>query len=695
MKSTTLRLAVLIVCALFQVHVLAEYPTNYANVDVSRWKCLLCEFDTYSGATGRLSVASVHTTDDADRFGRNGSFEHAGTRSLVDAQMGVHGAGGWLFSANARNIGLDSNDIAFDIKNQGSLEATFRFQQYRRLTESDALTPFRLTNGQLSLGSNWQQGLQTNGFTSLPTANRLVELATTRRLLESTITVEVIPRVTLSLAHRSTSKEGVQETFRDGILQSTAIPKTIDQDSITNDIQISYRDPRLSTAWSRTRSRFDNLEPLLRWESPYRFGLLVNESANAFSHDHFSDTFDIKMSLPRNGMLRYHERRGETETQPQTLRYGLSNLIDDVEPVLLSAKRRYLSRRLQSTMALSRTLELSASHLLYEIKDLRPTDALTPAIGGLFLGPLRHLRSGDINRRESELGLNYRPNSSMRVLSRIWSNSITRESQEVEQNETRGLEVKLTQPINDRWESFTTLRSESRNASEFQSVTTNNPNTRRFHQADMTRRVGSVGMSFLSGRKNDFVSLAVDLERQDYPASILGLSANEIRGLTLGYGLQIGNRVVADGHVGSHRRFAEINGSQSLDLSMPWTYTSDNVVNSAGLKLSIEPINKFVENMLVDYTLSDGQTRMETLFDSSTSFFPDQISRHESIELRMRFGETFGITVDARIYIEKYEASDWSIDNVTQTSLSNILTMSRNNPAYDNTLVSLTLNRSF
>ena len=109
----------------------------------------------------------------------------------------------------------------------------------------------------------------------------------------------------------------------------------------------------------------------------------------------------------------------------------------------------------------------------------------------------------------------------------------------------------------------------------------------------------------------------------------------------------------------------------------------------------IEPINQFVENMLVDYTLSDGQANMESHFDSSTSFFPDQISRHESIELSVRFEETFGMTIEARIYIKKYEASDWSIDSVTQTSLPNVLTMAHDNPSYENTLFSVQVNRSF
>lgn len=695
MKRIVRKSVVLIVCALAQEAASSEYAKNYENVDISRWKCFLCEFETYHGTTGELSVASVLTTDDADRFGRNGSFERAGTRAVLNAKLGVNKSSGWMVRTSAANIGLDSSDIAIEVKHPRSLEAKFRFQQYRRLTDSDALTPFRETNGRLTLGSDWQGDWQTSGFTNLATTNRHVELATTRRLLESLVSVDVLPRVNLSLVHRSASKQGVQETFRDGFHQATGLPKIIDHEAVTNRIQLAYRDRRLNSAWSRSYSTFKNLEPLLRWENPYQVGLAQNESANAFSHEHISETIDIRVALPRNSMLRLHERRGETETDPQSLRYGLSRFLDDVAPVELFAKRDYLSQRLVIATQLRRDVELSASRLRYELKDHRPFEELTPALGGLFLGPSSTLRSGDIERHESNIGLNYRPVSGMRVVSRIWRSSLTRTHQEIDQNETRGVEMKLTQPLHRRWETFATLRRESRNASKFQDISANNPYTRRFHQSVQKNRVWSTGLRYSPQDRNDFISLAIDRERRDYPESVLGLSDTDMRGLTLAYGLQLRERINTDGFIASHRQSTAIKGSESLDLSMPWTYSSDDVVNSAGLKLSFKPFNRFVDNIHVDYTLSDGQAKLGTLFADSMTFFPNQVSRHESIDVELGFGEIYGLTVEARVYFEKHDARDWSFDNVDQTTLASVLTMARDNPSYDNTLISLSFNRSF
>lgn len=695
MKNTGLRGAtVLIVLALCHECALAQYAVNYANVDVSRWRCLLCEFEKYGGANGQLSIASVLTTNDSDRFGRHGSYERAGIRSVLNTRLGISSPSGWMVSASAANLGLDSNDIAIKIKDPRSLEATFRIQQYRRLIESEALTPFH-ENGRLTLGPAWHRDLASNDFSSLATSNRLVELATTRRLLESTVSVEVIPRIDLLLGTRSSSKEGVQETFRDGILQSTAVPKMVDQESAAHRIQVSYRSQSLNAAWSRSKSTFENNAPLLRWESPYLFGLLKNESANAFSREHTSETFDLRLSLPHNSMLRIHERHGKSKSTAQSLKYGFGSLIVDTEPIYLFAERQYQNRRLLLTTRLPRNVEVTASHLEQKFKDLRPITELTPALGGLFLTPLVAVRPGDFTRTEAEVDLNFNPISGVRVLSKIWDNSLTRTNQEIADNRTRGFEVRSALPTFGRWASFATLRSEFRDASDFQAVTRNNVHTRRFHQAEMKRRVWSGELRYRINKKDDFVSLEVDLERHDYPESVLGMSDRQFRGFTLGYALRLDDVIATNGYIASHKRFATINGSQRLDLSMPWTYSADDAVNSAGLKLTIKPINKIVDNILVDYALSDGEAALATLFNGSTSFYPVQISRQQSLNVSIRLRAIYGTMFTARVYFEAYDARDWSIDNITQTTLSNVLTLARRNIPYDNVLFSLQADRSF
>ena len=694
MNSANLRIAIPIVCAISAQFVVAEYATNYADVDVSRWQCLLCEFENHRGTAGQLTVASIRTTNDSDRFGRNGSFYRAGSRSTLNARAGINSTNGWTVSASATDVGLDSSNIAFDIRNSQSLEANVRFQQYRHLTESRALTPFLDRDGRLTLGSNWHRSVETQDFSSLATSNRVTELATTRRLLDATVSVEPLPSFELLFNHRSMSKEGTQGTFRDDIFRSTGLPRVVDQASSAQRFQVSYRGQYSITTWTRSKSTFQNNEPVLHWESPYRFGLLENESANALSHEHHSETLDIRFTLPRNSMLRIHERRGNTESMPRLLNYGFGTLIKDTQPVNVFAEREYRSRRLSLATKFSRDFEVSASYLKYELKDARPFKELTPALGGVFLTPPVVVRSGDLKRNDAEIGLSYRRKGA-RVTSRIFENSLTRANQEITNNTTRGLEATWVQPILDRWEAFSTFRRELRGASEFKAVTKNNVYTRRFHQAEMKRQVWSGGTTYRFKAGENHVSFELDAERREFPDSLLGLSDLEIRGLSLEYGLQVNDRTLLSGYIATHRRFVLIDGSQDFDLSMLWSYSAHDIVDSAGLNIKIQPYNALVDNLLFTYKLSDGEASLSTTSSESASFFPDQLSRHESIALSVGFSAVFGAEVTASVYIEDYGARDWSIDNVTQTTLPNVLSLAYDNPPYRNALFSLQIRRSF
>ena len=48
-----------------------------------------------------------------------------------------------------------------------------------------------------------------------------------------------------------------------------------------------------------------------------------------------------------------------------------------------------------------------------------------------------------------------------------------------------------------------------------------------------------------------------------------------------------------------------------------------------------------------------------------------------------------GTTITTKIYIEKYDSKDWSIDNIAQSSLEQVLTMNRDPPPYRNILLAL------
>lgn len=694
MKPADLMRLAWLALTLLSTGVSAGYVTNYSNVDVTRWKCFLCEFETHSGFSGQVSATSIRTTDDSDRFGRDGAFERAGTGSVLDARAGVS-TQGWIVSANAQNLGLDSHDMAFVANRRGKLKARLRIQQYRNLVESEALTPFRETDSGWKLPSDWQSDFQTQGFLNLGSSNQVIELARTRRMVESAIVLQVLPKLNVQFTRKASSKEGYQETYRDGFLQTTALPKRIDHDLLANQLRIAYRSDILSMAWTRSRSKFENLAPLLRWESPYQFGLSANESANAYAHKHASDTLDIKVTVSDDGMLRMHERKGKSITEPQPIRYGLSPFLDELEPVQVFAERNYRSRRMQFTKQFFDGLKFSLSRSIYQLEDFRSEDTLTPALSGLFLTPPQALRAGDIERGETEFGVKYRLRSGIAVATKLWMTELNRRDQEIDTNKIRGMDWQFELPLQNRWKALMRFQNDSRDASEFQNITTNNPRTRRFHSAERDQRRLSGEIRYFVNDSASFVAMSYDASKQDYPSSVLGMSSVENRGISLKYAASFSERVTADAHVASHQQVSQINGSQSLDLTMPWVYSSDDQVKSAGLSLSIMPTYESLRRIQFNYILSDGEICAESLFQLQEDIFPSQISRHESLDITIDAGTLLGATVETRIYVEKYDAMDRSIDEIDQATLGSVLTLGRDRPSYRNTLFALRLSKRF
>ena len=91
-------------CLISTAYGLAAYEVNYSAVDTSRWQCRLCEFENYRNTNSEFSVSSFLTTEDSDRFGRDGSFARAGMRTAFDIDLGKTWANGWFLNLHAMNV---------------------------------------------------------------------------------------------------------------------------------------------------------------------------------------------------------------------------------------------------------------------------------------------------------------------------------------------------------------------------------------------------------------------------------------------------------------------------------------------------------------------------------------------------------------------------------------------------------------
>ena len=90
---------------------------------------------------------------------------------------------------------------------------------------------------------------------------------------------------------------------------------------------------------------------------------------------------------------------------------------------------------------------------------------------------------------------------------------------------------------------------------------------------------------------------------------------------------------------------------------------------------------------------SAGSGRYDTEFNSLLSVFPELVSKHRAMDLRLSvpFGEAY--LASLRYYTERYESADWQLDGVAVNTLPGMNTFGLLSPNYDARLVAITITR--
>ena len=96
-------------------------------------------------------------------------------------------------------------------------------------------------------------------------------------------------------------------------------------------------------------------------------------------------------------------------------------------------------------------------------------------------------------------------------------------------------------------------------------------------------------------------------------------------------------------------------------------------------------------DLTADYAHSDGAGDYETTLGAVPSSFPGLISRHRSLDVRLRYAWRARTNLVLRYYFERYRAADWAIDGLGPDAIRNVLMLGRSSARYGNHLIALTV----
>ena len=657
----------------------ADYAVNYANADPSRWRCRLCEFDRAEARSGEVVVGSMDSAYGEARFGRDTGIDRAGQYLALDADWQANSESGTVWRFAGSNLGLASRIATLGASRAKRYGVQVRLAQLPRRVAKDGRFPFRRVADTLALPMDWQRGSSSAETTPLETERR-------RGALRAWIATT--PRTQLHMGYAQERKTGVAETYRDAFYQAAALPQPIDQR--TQEVLLGWRfsGARALFDASYERRTFANGEAALVWQNPY-YGLATRRSATA--PDNATDLLRLvaKFQLGARTTLRATLAGGKTSQDAAFLPYTTNPRLDAPLPADgLNGHRRSRYGRVVLLTSFHPKLRLTVSHTTDDRADSRVAAAFAPVLGDLLPTATQTVRGFSFERRQTDVRLRYRTPRRLRWTAGLVRREVARSNLEIGHNQERGVYVEVSRQFGN-WQLSAKRSRARRDAADFFANTANNPLTRRYYQAP---RVETVWQGSLRYRRDALAAgLQAHSRRHDYPDSALGLQRTAACGWNVDFAYAL-RHASATASYGVDSRRSTTAGSEAFSAA-DWHYDTRDTVATAAARLDFQ-VPRWRIDVTLDAASSDGLGAYATMFDAALSQFPDLVSRHRSLDIRVRHRLRGGLAVLGGVYLERYRARDWAIDGIAPASIRNVLATGRSSPVYANRLLYVSLEKS-
>ena len=669
----------------------AEFAVNYANADTRSWSCRLCEFDKSAGQAGTLSLGGIESTGGEMRFGRDNGIDRAGGYLDMNADYRLGTPAGLVLEFGGRNLGLASRDAALRVRKPRRYGVQVRHREIPRNVARDGRSPFVGTET-LSLPDHWVPAYTTAAMTHLAPSSQSVTMATERSRSDIGAWFNPSPGITFRAGLFRERKRGVGETYRDSFYRSTALPQPIDYLVEGADAGLYYESPVLSMAITHANRQFSNGRDSLIWQNPYLGGTSFGRSATAPDNEADTLSFVSRLRIGRRTTLNATLVRGEARQDVPFLPTTTNESIG-VPPVAapgLGAERESRSVAVNLVSRPTERLRVSIAHTITDHRDRRRSIAVTPVVGDLFAASEVLATGYDYKRTKTDLSLRYRMPGRLRVAAGFRQLETNRSNLEIADNDGSRAWVEVTRDIGAGWRVRGRHARGERRASEFMANTLNNPLTRRYYQAERRDAEWSARIGFDSNVTGFWIGLDADYREHDYPGSALGLRRDATAGWLLDVGYATRSSVSLSGFVGEQTRSSKTAGSAAFP-TRHWRYDTDDTVTTAGARFRADRFLHRSIELTVDYAYSNGVGDYATTLEDERSSFPSLVSRHQSLDGRLRYAWRPRTTVVLRYYFERYRSADWAIDGIGRDGIRNVLTFGRSSPGYSNHLISLSI----
>jgi MtrB/PioB family decaheme-associated outer membrane protein len=679
----------------------ADSSNATSSVDTSNWQCRLC---TYAyGWTGNLDAGLSNVSSGSYKFGEYTGLVNSGIYLVAGGDAAYRNQDGRYLDVTATNLGLSSRDIAVEGGKQGLYEMSFEYQEIPQFIVNGGRTPFLgLGSDVLTLPGNWVSGGATGQMTNLNRDLQNVDIENTRRI--AAVGIKITPPRSnwhYSVHFQRDTQDGTNAFGGNFLTTSSILPAYFDYSSNQVRASADYAVNKWQVSFGYYGSFFQDANVALTWSNPFTpltpgatQGQAAQPPNNSFNAMTFSGAWQAFMNTRFMATASVGRGTQDAVFLAPTINSQLTpaplpqNSLDGVVDTVNYA--------LRANSYVLPDLSLTADYTVNKRDNHTPQAAYQQVITDTYLSTYAVNIPYSFNNELARLIADYRLTSNIHL-----------EAGNSYEDEERFYTESASTQTNSYWASVranpassisTNLKftHERRYSPDYTPVdnlfSPENPLMRQFDLADRTRNQITGQLSYSI---NTQWSAGVTAEDDDdkYDGTTIGLTQGKDFNYTLSLTYTPINTVNVNGYYTQERTSWRQANSQSYS-SADWYGDNENTFQTIGLSAEMRDIKPGLDAGIdLNYSLAKGATAVST--GATEPAFPNLIMRMQSLSLYAKYKINQKWGMKFAYLIERYATTDWSIDDVTSSTVPNVLALGIYSPNYVVNVISISTQYSF
>lgn len=698
-----------------------------------------------------------HVSKDSFRFGRYTGLEQEGLFGVLDIELNQRGPydgdSTRYWRLKGSNLGLTSREATLEYGDQGNYKLFFEYDQIPTFRLDTARTIFDGAGStNLTLPAGWVASGTTVGMAQLLPSLKRVDIEHERRRVGVGFAKELPRGWDFTTAYRYETKEGLKTVGAvignsGGNPRAVIVPEPIDYVTQQFDAVLGYADARMQFQVGYYLSLFKNENDSLTWQNPYSAitgwdasagfptgqGRLHLPPDNQFHQVSVLGGYNLTDRMRLTADLAFGRMTQDEPFLPYTVNPTLAASITQPLP------RNSLDGRIDTTLFNLRLAARPTSKFYwnagyrYDDRDNRTPRNEYVYIGGdsqtqnTAVTSDRRRFNEPYSYKEQKLKLDggYQVAVRTDLTAGVERSEIQRTFSEREEAKENTFSLGFKRAFSDTLSGGVRLSRADRYGSTYHGDEPflsgyspgytgslaeevrweNHPDLRKFHIADRERDKLALFAHLMPSEKWA-VGFNANYLKDDYTASEMGLTKSDIHNYTLDatflpaeatslYAFYTYENLKSD-QDGRAIRGGANKLPDSLDPARDWFVKHRDRVDTVGLGIRRTVIkNRLDVGADYVYAKSKGEVDVTTGAALTSAPLPPLITRLNSLSLYGKYKWKKDWSVKARYWVEKFDSTDWALDNVQPNTLANVITLGETSPDYTVHVIMLSLGYRF